>query len=117
VITQLEAIGIAQTVEPIACRNGGHVALTGGCLYKDGPRKDLDLVIYRHGTTPVSINGIVDDLTHFQNWTRVSCNRRVVKMNTADGVVVDLFFVEEYPAMKGEPISGGIGGAEEKELI
>jgi len=26
---------------------GCHVALTGGCLYKTGERKDLDLVFYR----------------------------------------------------------------------
>src|SRR3546814_5293818 len=26
---------------------GAHVALTGGTLYKDGPRKDVDLLFYR----------------------------------------------------------------------
>ena len=104
---------IARLVEVIVAPLGGHVALTGGCLYKDGPRKDLDLVIYRHGTDPVLVDAVVESLRKIHWWSRASCNRRVVKMKTADGVIVDLFFVEEYPALSGEKVSGGEG----KELV
>jgi hypothetical protein len=46
-------------LEAIAPSYGFHVALTGGCLYKDGPRKDCDVILYRirtdgqPSTTPV----------------------------------------------------------------
>lgn len=42
-----EAISLCRQIEEIAPNHGCHVALTGGCLYKDGERKDLDLVFYR----------------------------------------------------------------------
>lgn len=45
--TQEEAIALCTSLEPIAAKYGGHVALTGGTLYKDGPRKDVDVLIYR----------------------------------------------------------------------
>jgi hypothetical protein len=44
---QHEAIDFAAHVENYAEDYGAHIALTGGCLYKSGPRKDLDLVVYR----------------------------------------------------------------------
>ena len=45
--TLQDALELCRTIEPIAERCGGHVALTGGTLYKDGDRKDLDILIYR----------------------------------------------------------------------
>jgi hypothetical protein len=36
-------------IEPIALVYNAHVGLTGGCLYKDGLRKDMDIVFYPHG--------------------------------------------------------------------
>lgn len=45
-ITQ-EALTLCRLVEAIAPLYGAHVGLTGGCLYKDGERKDIDLVLYR----------------------------------------------------------------------
>lgn len=45
--TQDQAIDLAVLVELIAPEHNAHVALTGGCLYKNGPRKDCDLLIYR----------------------------------------------------------------------
>ena len=36
-----------QAPGPYASQWGFHVALTGGCLYKDGSRKDADIVVYR----------------------------------------------------------------------
>lgn len=45
--TQEEAIKLCRAIERIAPEFGCHVALTGGCLYKFGHRKDLDILLYR----------------------------------------------------------------------
>lgn len=45
--TQADAIALCRDVEAICPAFGCHVALTGGCLYKDGERKDADLLFYR----------------------------------------------------------------------
>lgn len=45
--TQQEAIAMCCQLEIIAEQCGGHVALTGGTLYKRGARKDLDVLVYR----------------------------------------------------------------------
>jgi hypothetical protein len=47
--TQAEAIELCRKIEPIVSQFGCHIALTGGVLYKDGPRKDCDLIVYREG--------------------------------------------------------------------
>jgi hypothetical protein len=41
------AVGLCRLIEPIAKQCGCHVALTGGTLYKDGDRKDCDILFYR----------------------------------------------------------------------
>lgn len=50
--TREEAIDLCRLIENIAPRFGCHVALTGGTLYKDGPRKDLDILFYRIRQVP-----------------------------------------------------------------
>jgi hypothetical protein len=45
--TQQEAIELCIAVEAVCPEYGCHVALTGGLLYKAGPRKDCDLLFYR----------------------------------------------------------------------
>jgi hypothetical protein len=45
--TQQEAIELCKKVESICPHFGCHVALTGGLLYKEGDRKDCDLLFYR----------------------------------------------------------------------
>jgi hypothetical protein len=50
--TQAEAVALCVQVEAICPEFGCHVALTGGCLYKDGERKDLDLLFYRIRQAP-----------------------------------------------------------------
>lgn len=45
--TREEALELCAKVETICPRFGCHVALTGGLLYKSGPRKDCDLLFYR----------------------------------------------------------------------
>ena len=50
--TQSEAIALCVKIEAICPKFGAHVALSGGCLYKDGPRKDADIIIYRIRQAP-----------------------------------------------------------------
>ena len=45
--TQQDAVALCRKVEAVCQGAGCHVALTGGTLYKDGERKDLDLLFYR----------------------------------------------------------------------
>lgn len=52
--TYEDARALCIAIEAIAPRYGYHVALTGGCLYKHGQRKDCDLVFYRHDNQPGS---------------------------------------------------------------
>lgn len=50
--TQQEGIELCRKVEEVCPAFGVHVALTGGLLYKDGPRTDCDLILYRIRQTP-----------------------------------------------------------------
>lgn len=45
--TQAEAIALCRFLEEVVPAYGCHVALTGGTLYKDGIRKDCDVLFYR----------------------------------------------------------------------
>lgn len=49
---QAEAVELCRKIEAICPPFGCHVALTGGALYKDGDRKDLDILFYRIRQTP-----------------------------------------------------------------
>lgn len=51
-MNQAAAIELCMHLEDIAPEFGGHVALTGGCLYKHGERKDVDIMIYRSTDEP-----------------------------------------------------------------
>lgn len=42
-----EAMALCRLIEAVAPDYGAHVALTGGLLYKDGARKDADILLYR----------------------------------------------------------------------
>lgn len=44
---QKTAIDLCSKIELICPQYGCHVALTGGTLYKEGPRKDCDILFYR----------------------------------------------------------------------
>jgi hypothetical protein len=55
-----EAVAFCRAVEAVAPQFGAHVALTGGTLYCDGPRKDCDIVLYRirERETPIDFDGL-----------------------------------------------------------
>lgn len=99
-----EAVELCRQIEAVAPQYGFHVALTGGVLYKDGPRKDLDLLFYRIRQEPdrsdqtllevLEREFSIVPVEHFGWLWKAECN----------GKNVDLFFPELYPA--GEVIEG-----------
>lgn len=95
--TQTEAIKLCTLIEEICPKFGCHVALTGGCLYKDGPRKDLDLVFYRIRQAPeIDINGLLDALDQacgIQVKTKHGWMFKAVAYKNG-GKMVDIFFPE-----------------------
>lgn len=44
---RFEALKMCREIEAVCPPFGCHVALTGGLLYKHGPRKDCDILFYR----------------------------------------------------------------------
>lgn len=61
--TQQEAIELCVKVEAICPKYGCHVALTGGLLYKQGTRKDCDLLFYRiRQVDAIDFDGLWDAL-------------------------------------------------------
>lgn len=61
---QSEAIELCRRIETIAPAFGCHVALTGGCLYKDGPRKDADILFYRiRQVNEIDVDGLFDAMS------------------------------------------------------
>lgn len=56
--TLSDAVALCREVEKICPAFGCHVALTGGCLYKDGGRKDCDLLFYRIRQSTINHAGL-----------------------------------------------------------
>lgn len=62
--THDEAVELCRKIEVIAPEHGAHVALTGGTLYKYGPRKDLDILFYRiRQVDHIDVDGLMAHLT------------------------------------------------------
>lgn len=60
---QADAIDLCRQIEAICPAFGCHVALTGGLLYKNGARKDCDLLFYRiRQVDVIDITGLFDAL-------------------------------------------------------
>lgn len=96
-----DAIALCKSVEAICPAYGCHVALTGGLLYKDGPRKDCDLLFYRiRQSAEIDRDGLflaLDDiglsLTGGFGW----CHKAAWQ-----GKPLDLFFPDEEGGWYGE---------------
>ena len=56
--TQTEAVALCIQLESIAPVFGAHVGLTGGTLYKEGERKDCDILIYRIRQKKIDFPGL-----------------------------------------------------------
>lgn len=92
--TTIDAIKLAHLVESIAPTYGAHVALTGGCLYKHGHRKDIDLLFYRiRQVREIDFEGLfaaLEDLIGLE----VTSRHGFVTKATWEGFSVDLLHPE-----------------------
>ena len=97
--TQAHAIALCRQIEAICPEFGCHVALTGGCLYKDGERKDLDVLFYRIRQTPkIDHDGLFNAL--FRIGIEKTGGFGWCHKATFEGRNIDCFFPEEdgdYP--------------------
>jgi hypothetical protein len=99
--TLADARQLCEAIEKVCTPSGCHVALTGGVLYKDGPRKDLDLLFYRVRQLPqidrpalfAALDGIGLKKLYGFGW----CYKAVYQ-----GKRVDLFFPDQAWSMPPE---------------
>ena len=92
--TQEQAIDLCRKIEAVCPQFGCHVALTGGLLYKDGPRKDCDIVFYRiRQIHEIDDGGLIEALSAI-GVKFVSGFGFVLKFEL-EGRPIDAFFPEE----------------------
>lgn len=56
--TQEDAIQLCRLLYPLMIPYGFFPALTGGTLYQSGPRKDCDIILYRHRQLEPDLEGL-----------------------------------------------------------
>lgn len=106
--TQAEAFDLCARIEAVCPPHGCHVALTGGLLYKDGPRKDADILFYRiRQVEEIDVDGLMGALKELGvepgddfGWCFKASYR---------GKQIDFFFPEregdEYPATESPDLA------------
>jgi hypothetical protein len=90
-----EAVILIQQIERWCPEAGCHVALTGGVLYKHGPRKDLDILFYRIRQEPIIDVQKLIDLLQTKLGMEVTSRRGWVFKARWRGKPIDMFFPEE----------------------
>lgn len=115
---QESAVALCQDIEAICPEFGCHVALTGGCLYKTGERKDCDILFYRiRQVETIDVDGLFEALAKI-GVERASGFGWCIKA-TFGGRKIDCFFPEEdgeYPAA-GHAICGDLGFMDEEPVF
>lgn len=104
---------IAILIEEVASKYDMHIALTGGQLYKDGPRKDIDFVLYHANWSNGSVckseatvevvfkNLLLEGFSNFRNYGRVTkC--------TYEGIDIDFIYPEYMHAGEYEVDEDGL---------
>lgn len=103
--TREQGNALCAAVETIAPSYGAHVALTGGLLYKEGKRKDADLLFYCiRQVDKIDEEGLLAALESI-GLTVVKQHGWVRKAKWM-GLDVDLFFPEAYPASSEQAMAG-----------
>jgi hypothetical protein len=93
---QRKAIQLCKKLESISPPFGLHVALTGGCLYKYGERKDVDIILYRiRQVHEPDYLGFYMKCSEMNICTVVAEHGWVTKATTPEGINID-FFNTEY---------------------
>lgn len=88
-----EAVALCRAVEDVCPAHYAHVALTGGALYKDGERKDVDLVFYRvRQADRIDAAGLFEALQHIG--LEITKHYGWCHKGTYQGRDVDVFFPE-----------------------
>lgn len=91
---QEQAIALCRLVEKVAPKFGCHVALTGGLLYKNGERKDADLVFYRiRQVDEIDITGLFAALAKLGFERKTERDQFVIKV-LYNGRHIDCLFPE-----------------------
>lgn len=91
--TQAEALDLCRRIEDFCPTFGCHVALTGGLLYKDGPRKDADILFYRiRQVEKIDVDGLLSALSRVG--VAKTSGFGFVHKAEFNGKNVDLFFPE-----------------------
>ncbi len=95
--SQPEAINLCCLIERFCPAFGFHVALTGGVLYKEGHRPDLDLVFYRiREVNQPNVEGLLDKLCDLGlDVFKGGIEDFVIKCRQGDKSI-DLLFPENY---------------------
>lgn len=103
--SQSEAVALCRRLSDIAPSFGAHVALTGGTLYKEGYRKDVDVLFYRiRQVDRIDVDGLLDAIAKEADVHTIFDYDFVVKTLYGNGYrkPVDIFFperdYEKYPA-------------------
>lgn len=92
--SQAEAIALCREIEKVAPLANAHVALTGGCLYKKGERKDLDILFYRiRQATRIELDALWQELQDIG--IAFKSGSRWCMKATYFGRSIDCFFPEE----------------------
>lgn len=88
------ALELCRELERVAPPHGAHVGLTGGLLYKDGPRKDCDIIVYRIRQVEK-----IDECALFTAFAGVGVNKTSgfgwCHKAEWNGLPIDFFFPEE----------------------
>jgi len=93
--TRDEAISMCRLIEHICPAYACHVALTGGLLYKEGARKDCDILFYRiRQANRIDTDGLTKALDEVLGMKYVSGFGWCFKFEYK-GKQVDAFFPEE----------------------
>lgn len=105
--TNLEtALIYCRQLEQHAPTFGLHIGLTGGCLYKDGDRKDLDIILYRIRQEPEPNLEDFYLILEEMGWEMGKNHGWVQKMKTPVGDNVDFFYPERTQTEDEEEYRG-----------
>lgn len=94
--SQQDAVTVCVMLEAIAPAYGAHVALTGGCLYKIGLRKDIDILFYRiRQVEHIDVSGLMAEL--IKRGIEITNDHGWVIKALVYGRKADFFFPERKP--------------------
>ena len=94
--TLQSAAYFCRIIESICPKHGCHVALTGGSLYKDGERKDCDILFYRiRQKERIDIESLKQEMQAMG----IEIGEEFGWVHKAKylGQPIDMFFPEDYP--------------------